>query len=112
MAKTVETKELTEVSEAQIAVHWKEEEYYQPSEKVKAQANRRDPHVFAKFGLDKFPDCFKTYSVMLTWSQPYHTVLDTSGARCWKKVVGRSIHAAYNCVDRHLATHWSKQACR
>src|SRR5439155_22190614 len=67
MAKTVETKELTEVSEAQIAVHWKEEEYYQPSEKFKAQANLRDPHVFAKFGLDKFPDCFKTYADMLTW---------------------------------------------
>src|SRR5437016_12762819 len=72
MAKTVETKELTEVSEAQIAVHWKEEEYYQPSEQFKAQANLRDPHVFAKFGLDKFPDCFKTYADMLTWFQPYH----------------------------------------
>ena len=36
-AKTIEAKELTEVSEAQIAVHWKEEAYYQPSEKFKAQ---------------------------------------------------------------------------
>src|SRR5207245_7103408 len=59
MAKTVKrAKELTEVSEAQIAVHWKEEAYYQPSEKFKAQANLRDPHVFDRFGLDKFPDCF------------------------------------------------------
>ena len=32
MASTPNPKELTEVSEAQIAVHWKEEEYYQPSE--------------------------------------------------------------------------------
>src|SRR5438876_8255993 len=29
MAKAIEKQELTEVSEAQIAVHWKEEEYYQ-----------------------------------------------------------------------------------
>src|SRR5437667_81658 len=106
MAKTVETKELTEVSEAQIAVHWKEEEYYQPSEKFKAQANLRDPHVFAKFGLDKFPDCFKTYADMLTWFQPYHTVLDTSDAPVWKWFVGGKINAAYNCVARHLAKYW------
>src|SRR5206468_12956812 len=37
MAKSIDDQELTEVSEAQIAVHWKEEEYYQPSEKFKAQ---------------------------------------------------------------------------
>ena len=110
MAKTVESKELTEVSEAQIAVHWKEEEYYQPSEKFKAQANLRDPHVFAKFGLDKFPDCFKTYADMLTWFQPYHTVLDTSDAPFWKWFVGGKINAAYNCVDRHLAKYGSKAA--
>src|SRR6266496_3252235 len=42
MAKTIEKQELTEVSEAQIAVHWKEEEYYQPSETFKAQANMRE----------------------------------------------------------------------
>src|SRR5437867_13337710 len=54
MAKAIEKTELTEVSEAQIAVHWKEEEYYQPSEKFKAQANMRDPHVFEKFGSTKF----------------------------------------------------------
>src|SRR3989454_8424967 len=67
MAKTVASKELTEVSEAQIAVHWKEEDYYQPSEKFKAQANMRDTHILEKFGLAKFPDCFKEYADMLTW---------------------------------------------
>src|SRR5881396_2214012 len=58
----MKTTEQTEVSEAQIAVHWKEEAYYQPSEKFKAQANMRDPHVFDRFGLDKFPDCFREYA--------------------------------------------------
>src|SRR2546423_1414413 len=32
MAKTIEKQELTEGSEAQIAVHWKEEEYYRVNE--------------------------------------------------------------------------------
>src|SRR6266516_621810 len=62
MAGTSKTKELTEVSEAQIAVHWKEEDYYQPSEQFKAQANMRDPRIFEQFSLDRFPDCFKVYA--------------------------------------------------
>jgi len=30
-------------TEAQIAVHWKEEEYFRPSKKFIAQANLKDP---------------------------------------------------------------------
>src|SRR5216117_2424918 len=110
MAKTVASKELTEVSEAQIAVHWKEEDYYQPSEKFKAQANLRDTHILEKFGLAKFPDCFKEYADMLTWFEPYRAVLDTSDAPFWKWFVGGKINASYNCVDRHLAKYGNKAA--
>src|SRR5438445_6377567 len=110
MAKTVASKELTEVSEAQIAVHWKEEDYYQPSEKFKAQANMRDTHILEKFGLAKFPDCFREYADMLTWFEPYHTVLDTSDAPFWKWFAGGKINASYNCVDRQLATYANKAA--
>src|SRR3989449_1045257 len=111
MAKPrMKTTEQTEVSEAQIAVHWKEEAYYQPSEKFKAQANMRDPHVFDRFGLDKFPDCFREYADMLTWFEPYHTVLDTSDAPFWKWFAGGKINASYNCVDRQLATYANKAA--
>src|SRR6266852_3378061 len=110
MAKTIEKQELTEVSEAQIAVHWKEEEYYQPSEKFKAQANMRDPRMFDRFGLDRFPDCFKEYADMLTWFEPYRTVLDTSDAPFWKWFAGGKINACYNCVDRHLAKYGNKAA--
>src|SRR5216110_3391366 len=103
MAKTLKTTEQTEVSEAQIAVHWKEEAYYQPSEKFKAQANLRDPRIFEKFGLDKFPDCFKVYADMLTWFEPYHTVLDTSDAPFWKWFVGGKINALYTRVNEVAA---------
>ncbi len=110
MAKTIAKQELTEVSEAQIAVHWKEEEYYQPAEKFKAQANMRDPRIFDQFGVDRFPDCFKAYADMLTWFEPYRTVLDTSDAPFWKWFTGGKINASYNCVDRHLDKYKSKAA--
>src|SRR5256885_938261 len=110
MSAPPKAKELTEVSEAQIAVHWKEEDYYQPSEQFKAQANMRDPRIFEQFGLDRFPDCFKTYADMLTWFEPYHTVLDTSDAPFWKWFAGGKINASYNCVDRHLAKYGNKPA--
>ena len=31
------------LTEAQIAVHWKEEQYFRPSKKFIAQANLKDP---------------------------------------------------------------------
>src|SRR5256884_465035 len=70
----------------------------------------RDARIFEKFGLDRFPDCFKTYADMLTWFEPYHTVLDTSDAPFWKWFVGGKINASYNCVDRHLERYASKAA--
>jgi len=91
-------------------VHWREEEYEQPSEKFKAQANMRDPRVFDRFTPDKFPDCFKEYAAMLTWFEPYKTVLDTSDAPFWKWFVGGKINASYNCVDRHLDKYRSRAA--
>src|SRR5437773_2765942 len=110
MARAAKPTELTEVSEAQIAVHWKEEAYYQPSEQFKAQAIMRDARVFERFSLDKFPDCFKTYADMLTWFEPYRTVLDTSNAPFWKWFVGGKINASYNCIDRHLKQYGNKAA--
>ena len=38
-----ESQETQQVSEAQIAVHWREEEYYQPPESFVRQANAADP---------------------------------------------------------------------
>jgi acetyl-CoA synthetase len=99
-----------DVSEAQIAVHWKEEEYYHPSAKFGGQANLADPSINERFSLDKFPDCFKEYADMLTWDQYWHTTLDTSNAPFWKWFVGGKLNACYNCVDRHLAKYQNKAA--
>jgi len=98
------------VSEAQIAVHWQEEEYYYPSTQFIAQANMTDPTIYERFSLDNFPECFKEYADMLDWYQYWHTTLDTSDAPCWKWFVGGKINASYNCVDRHLAKYKNKAA--
>ena len=49
----------SQVSESQIAVHWREEGYYHPPEKFIAQANAADPAIFERFSEERFPDCFK-----------------------------------------------------
>ena len=100
----------TEVSEAAIAVHWKEEEYFHPSKQFIAQANMTDPAIYDRMSLDRFPECFKEYADLLTWYQQWETILDTSDAPCWKWFVGGKINACFNCVDRHLDQYKNKAA--
>jgi len=102
--------EFVEVSEAQIAVHWQEEEYFYPSAQFIAQANMTNPGIYERFSLENFPECFKEYADLLTWYQYWHTTLDTSDAPCWKWFVGGKINACYNCVDRHLPKYKNKAA--
>jgi len=108
MATQVERE--TETSEAQIAVHWREEEYIHPSPKFIGQANASDPAIFERFSEKNFPECFKEYADLLSWDQYWHTTLDTSNAPFWKWFVGGKLNASYNCVDRHLAKDRNKAA--
>lgn len=103
-------KDLAETSEAEIAVHWGEEEFIYPSAQFIAQANMTDPEVYERFSLENFPNCFKEYADLLTWYEYWHTTLDTSDAPCWKWFVGGRINASYNCIDRHLAENKNKTA--
>ena len=99
-----------ETTEAQIAVHWKEEEYYDPPAGFIAQANLQDPSVNERFAEKNFPKCFEEYADMLTWSKRWETVLDTSKPPFWKWFVGGKINASFNCVDRHLPKYKNKAA--
>ena len=110
MADKPVRKETAETNEAQIAVHWKEEEYYYPPARFIAQANLSDPSVDERFNLEHFPECFKEYADMLSWYKYWHTTLDTSNPPFWKWFVGGLINVCYNCVDRHLAKHKGKAA--
>jgi acetyl-CoA synthetase len=93
-----------------IAVHWKEEEYIQPSSKFVGQANLSDPAVVDRFTEDKFPECFREYADLLDWDTYWHTTLDTSNPPFWKWFVGGRLNACYNCVDRHLPRYKNKAA--
>ena len=60
-----EAVESEQTSESQIAVHWREEEYFFPSAKFIGQANASDPSIRDRFSEDKFPECFKEYADLL-----------------------------------------------
>ena len=103
-------KDEMEVNEAQIAVHWQEEDYYYPSEEFVAQANVNDKSIYDRFSLDNFPECFTEYADLLDWDEKWHTTLDTSDAPLWKWYVGGKLNVSYNCIDRHLAKNKNKTA--
>src|SRR5919204_2309188 len=96
------------ITEAQIAVHWREEEYYYPPPSFIAQANGGDPSILERFSEERFPECFKEYADLLDWDAYWHTTLDTSNPPFWRWFVGGRLNASYNCVDRHLATSRNK----
>ncbi|MGH2874579.1 MAG: acetate--CoA ligase [Solirubrobacteraceae bacterium] len=97
-------------SEAQIAVHWREEEYYDPPARIRAEANATDEEIRKRFSLENYPQCFEEYANLLTWDRKWDTILDTSNAPFWKWWVGGRLNACANCVDRHLETRGDKNA--
>jgi acetyl-CoA synthetase len=101
---------IVSTSEAQIAVHWKEEEMINPSEEFIAQANLTDKSIFERFSLANFPDYYTEFADMLTWYKKWDEVLDTSDAPCFKWFKGGKLNASYNCIDRHLAKNKNKTA--
>src|SRR5438876_2793501 len=100
----------TEVSEAQIAVHWQEENYFSAPKDFTAQANLTDKGVFKRFALEKFPGCYKEFAELLDWYKKWDKIFDGSKPPFWRWFVGGKINASYNCVDRHLAKHRNKAA--
>ena len=86
------------VSESQIAVHWREEEYYYPPESFVSQANANDPAIFDRFAADKFPECFTEYADLLDWDRRWDTVLDSGNPPFWKWFTGGRLNASYNCA--------------
>jgi acetyl-CoA synthetase len=99
-----------DVSEAQIAVHWREEALIAPPVRFVAQANLADPGIFERFSLDSFPEYFREFAELLHWDKYWETTFDASNPPFWRWFVGGRINACYNCVDRHLAKHKNKTA--
>jgi len=106
MAKEEESR----LSEAEIAVHWKEEAVYRPSSRFVGQANISDPSIRERFAEKNFPECFREYADLLTWDKYWAQTLDTSKAPFWKWFVGGRLNVSYNCIDRHLEMYRNKAA--
>src|ERR671931_2757233 len=100
----------TQVSESQIAVHWREEEYYDPPPRIVEEANAHDPAIRERFAEEHYPECFVEYAEMLAWERKWDTILDTSNPPFWKWWVGGKLNACLNCVDRHLETRGDENA--
>ncbi|HEY1522520.1 MAG TPA: acetate--CoA ligase [Solirubrobacteraceae bacterium] len=111
MAETTQSaSDEEEYSENQIAVHWREEEYYQPPERFKEQANANDDSLLERFSSEHFPECFEEYAELLTWDTKWDTLLDTSKPPFFKWFVGGKLNACVNCVDRHLESRGDENA--
>ena len=89
-----------QVSEAQIAVHWREEEYYDPPSRIREE----------RFSEEHFPDCYVEYAELLTWDRKWDKVLDSSKPPFFKWWAGGKLNASVNCIDRHLDTRGDKNA--
>ncbi len=102
--------ESTELTEAEIAVHWKEEELYPPPASFAKQANLTDPKVMERFSLKHFPECYREFGEMLSWDKKWTTTFDASNAPFYKWFLGGKLNASYNCIDRHLEQYRNKAA--
>ena len=50
------------ITEAEIATHWQEEEYFLPHSHFIAQATMIDAGIYERFSIENFPDWFKEYA--------------------------------------------------
>src|SRR5437870_4487477 len=111
MAESQESQDSgAQVSEAQIAVHWREEEYYPPPPTFVQQANAPAPAIVERCSEHKWPGCFTEYADLPTGDGPWRTTLDTSNPPFWKRFVGGKLNASYNCVDRQAMASPDKAA--
>ena len=100
----------SESSEAQIAVHWREEEFYPPPADFVAQANANDPAILDRFSPERFPESFVEYADLLTWDKRWDEILDSSNPPFFKWFVGGKLNACANCCDRHMADRGERNA--
>ncbi len=89
-----------------------ETRHFEPSRTFADAANVK-AGAYAEADTDRLAFWAKA-AERLTWSEPWHQVLDWSGAPFARWFVGGKLNVAYNCVDRHIesghgtqvAYHW------
>ena len=88
-------------SDAANAADWQQDRTFPPTAEFAAQANVRDPDVYARAAAD--PEAFwADWARKLDWFAPWHTVCEWNPPHA-KWFVGGKLNVSVNCVDRHLA---------
>src|ERR1041385_8302965 len=85
---------------AEIADLLQEDRSFAPPAEFRAQANVRDPGVYAR--ADRDPEGFWAgFASELEWFTPWSQVLDWKPPHA-KGLAGDTLNASVNCVDRHV----------
>jgi len=85
-----------------------EERRFEPPELFRAQANARDPGIYAAAEAD--PEAFWAgFARELRWHRPWDRVLEWDPPYA-KWFVGGELNASANCLDRHIETWRRNQA--
>ena len=96
--------------ETEVAVHWREEDYYHPTPEFVHQANLVDTQIRERFSEDRFPEFFREHAELLSWDRYWDRILDTSNPPFWRWFVGGKLNASKNALDRHLPALANKVA--
>ncbi|RZV08660.1 acetyl-CoA synthetase [Natrinema hispanicum] len=72
-----------------------------PPDSFVEQANVSDPAIHERFETN-WPDCWTRAADLLSWDDPYDTVLEDDDAPFYRWFSDGRLNAAYNCLDRHL----------
>ena len=74
---------------------------HSPPDSFVEQANVADPAIHDRFETN-WPDCWTRAADLLSWDEPYDTVLEDDDAPFYHWFADGRLNAAYNCLDKHL----------
>ena len=87
--------------EASLEARLEEQDAFEPPESFVEQANVSDPGIYEEFE-EHWPECWERAADLLSWDEPYETVLDDSNAPFYEWFADGDLNASYNCLDRHV----------
>jgi acetyl-CoA synthetase len=85
-------------------INSKKDEIFEPSKKVKKQANVKEYDKLYKESITNREDFWAKQAKALHWFKKWDTVLDSSTAPFYKWYSGGKINIVNNAIDRHLST--------
>ncbi len=90
-----------EEPEVELEARLEDQETFEPPESFVEQANVTDESIYEEFE-EEWPQCWEQAADLLTWDEPYDTVLEDGNAPFYEWFTGGNLNASYNCLDRHV----------